>query len=100
VEDSIRAMNPGGRMVLVGIGRNQLNISIPANVVQKQLVISGSFGANKDVIPELIQLYTSGKLNLSHSITSHHRLEEVNDCIENLYHRKGNPIRYIIQPTK
>ncbi|MEM7181454.1 MAG: zinc-binding dehydrogenase [Spirochaetota bacterium] len=98
IEDSLRAMNSGGRMVLVGIGRNKLNISMPANIVQKQISIIGSLGANRQSIPELIDLYTNGKLDLQHSITSHHPLEEVNQCLEDLHHRQGNPIRFIIEP--
>lgn len=99
IEDSLRAMNSGGRMVLVGIGKNSLEIGFPMRIVEKQVTIAGSLGCDNTAIPELIDLYLNGKLDLSHSISSHHPLEEINDCLENLYNRKGNPIRYIITPN-
>ncbi|MCE9500916.1 MAG: zinc-binding dehydrogenase [Leptospira sp.] len=100
VEASVRAMNSGGRIVMVGIGRNKLEFSFPTTLIMKQITIAGSYGADFRTIPELIDLYLTGKLDLSKSITSHHPLEEVNECLENLYYRKNNPIRYIIEPGK
>ncbi|MCB1144110.1 MAG: alcohol dehydrogenase catalytic domain-containing protein [Leptospiraceae bacterium] len=99
IENSLRAMNFGGRMVLVGLGKNSLEFKFPMMIVERQIRISGSLGCDTRAIPELMDLYLSGKLDLSQSITSHHPLEEVNECLENLHHRKGNPIRYIITPN-
>ncbi|MDX1958129.1 MAG: zinc-binding dehydrogenase [Leptospiraceae bacterium] len=98
IEDSLRAMNTGGRMVMVGIGKNSLNITFPMMIVDRQISITGSLGCDHRGVPELIELVASGKLNLKKSITSMHPLEEVNDCLENLHERKGNPIRFIIRP--
>ncbi|WP_061296624.1 zinc-binding dehydrogenase [Leptospira interrogans] len=98
VEDSIRAMNPGGRIVLVGIGRQPLKFQIPFILIEKMISVSGSYGSDRRAIPELIELYLKGKINLSHSITSHHPLEELNECLEALDQRKGNPIRFIVEP--
>ena len=92
-------MNPGGRMVIAGIGKNPLQVNFPFMLIDRQISIAGSLGCDSRAIPELIELYMSGKLDLSTSITSHHPLEDVNDCLEDLYHRKGNPIRFIITPN-
>jgi propanol-preferring alcohol dehydrogenase len=99
IEDCIRAMNPGGRMVMAGISKQPFKIGFPFMVINKQISIAGSLGCDSRAIPELIELYLSGKLDLSTSITSHHPLEAVNDCLEDLHHRKGNPIRFIITPN-
>ncbi len=99
IEDCIRAMNPGGRMVMAGISKQPFKIGFPFMVINKQISIAGSLGCDSRAIPELIELYLSGKLDLSTSITSHHPLEEVNDCLEDLHQRKGNPIRFIITPN-
>ncbi|HNO25666.1 MAG TPA: zinc-binding dehydrogenase [Leptospiraceae bacterium] len=98
IEDSVRTMNSGGRMVMVGIGKHSLNIGFAMNLVDRQICITGSLGCDKRAIPELISLHEEGRLNLSHSITSKHPIEEVNDCLENLYRRTGNPVRFIIEP--
>ncbi|WCL48586.1 zinc-binding dehydrogenase [Leptospira sp. GIMC2001] len=99
VEESLRAMNSNGRIVLVGIGRQPLKFLIPFILIEKMISVGGSYGSDRRAIPELIDLYTQGKINLSRSITSHHGLDEINDCIEALESRKGNPIRYIIDPS-
>ncbi|EKR64034.1 putative chlorophyll synthesis pathway protein BchC [Leptospira weilii str. 2006001853] len=98
IEESLRAMNPGGRIVLVGIGRQPLKFQIPFILIERMISVLGSYGSDRRAIPELIDLYLKGKINLSHSITSHHTLEELNQCLEDLDERKGNPIRFIIQP--
>lgn len=98
IEESLRAMNPGGRIVLVGIGRQPLKFQIPFILIERMISVLGSYGSDRRAIPELIELYLKGKINLSHSITSHHTLEELNQCLEDLDERKGNPIRFIIQP--
>lgn len=98
VETCMRALKPGGRFVLVGLGRGSFTIKMPAVMIYKHQGILASYGSDSRALPELIELYEAGKINLKNSITSHHRLEELNDCLDNLYHRKGNPIRYIITP--
>lgn len=98
VEDSIRAMNPEGRIVLVGICRQPLKFQIPFILTEKMISVSGSYESDRRAISELIDLYLKGKIDLSHSISSHHPLEELNKCLEALDLRKGNPIRFIIEP--
>lgn len=99
IQDCIRAMNPGGRIVLVGIGRMPLEFKIPMVLIEKNISILGSYGSNSRALPELIQLLKEGKINLSQSITSIHSLNELNDCIHKLELRNENPIRYVIQPS-
>ncbi len=100
IEESLRALNTGGRVVMVGIGKGALNFNMPQVMIFRQLSVCGSYGCDQRAIPELLDLLGSGRLNLDRSITSRHPLTEVNDCLENLYHRRGNPIRYIITPGK
>ncbi|EIE00962.1 zinc-binding dehydrogenase [Leptospira licerasiae] len=98
IEESLRAMNPGGRMVLVGIGREPLKFSIPFSIIEKQITVAGSYGSDRRAIPELIDLYVQGKLNLSRSITDVRKLEDINQSLQDLEDRKGNPIRFVIAP--
>lgn len=98
IENGLRAVRRGGRIVLVGIGRKPLSISMPFFMIERQISIRGSYGSDRSAIPDLIQLYESGKISLKKSITSIHPLEEVNDCLHNLESKKNNPIRFIINP--
>ncbi len=98
VAESVRAMNRGGRMVLVGIGRSPLQFSMPFMLIERQITVSGSYGSDRRALPELIELVSSGRLDLSRSVTSVHRLEEANDCLHALEERRGNPIRFVLEP--
>ena len=96
----IRGLNPGGRYVMVGLGRGELGFSMPTYMIYKELSIRGSYGSDRRTMPELIELLSTGKLNLSLSITSMHPLSEINECLKKLDSRAENPIRYIIQPQR
>ncbi|GBF43599.1 Zn-dependent alcohol dehydrogenase [Leptospira ellinghausenii] len=98
IESSVRAMNRGGRIVLVGIGRNKLEIPMPFFLIERQIRITGSYGSDRRAIPELIQLYKDKKLNLTKSISGIHKLEDTNEYLHALEEKKGNPIRFIINP--
>ncbi|MBM9591665.1 zinc-binding dehydrogenase [Leptospira sp. 201903075] len=98
VENSVRAMSRGGRIVLVGIGRIKLEIPMPFFLIERQIRITGSYGSDRRAIPELIQLYKDKKLSLTKSISGVHKLEETNEFLHALEEKKGNPIRFIINP--
>lgn len=98
IEDCIRAMNPGGRMVMVGLGRDSMKIAMPAALIFKQISLCGSYGADSRSLPELIDLVQSGKLNLDSSITAVHPLSHAQQCLEDLDARRGNPIRFVLNP--
>jgi propanol-preferring alcohol dehydrogenase len=98
VAESVRAMNRGGRMVLVGIGRSALNFAMPFLLIERQITVAGSYGSDRRALPELIELVSSGRLDLRRSVTSVHKLEEANDCLHALEERRGNPIRFVLEP--
>ncbi|BDA80507.1 alcohol dehydrogenase [Leptospira kobayashii] len=98
IESSIRSMNRGGRIVLVGIGRNKLEIPMPFFLIERQIRITGSYGSDSRAIPELIQLYSDKKIDLTKSISGVHKLEDVNEYLHALEEKRENPIRFIINP--
>jgi propanol-preferring alcohol dehydrogenase len=98
IESSIRAMNRGGRIVLVGIGRSKLEIPMPFFLIERQIRITGSYGSDKRAIPELIQLYLDHKIDLTKSISGIHKLEDANEYLHALEEKIGNPIRFILNP--
>ncbi|PJZ68855.1 alcohol dehydrogenase [Leptospira perolatii] len=98
IEESLRAMNRGGRMVMVGIGRDPLKFAIPFSIIEKQISIIGSYGSDRRAIPELVDLCVQGKLNLTKSISDIRPLDRINESLKDLEDRKGNPIRFIISP--
>lgn len=98
IESSIRAMNRGGRIVLVGIGRSKLEIPMPFFLIERQIRITGSYGSDSRAIPELIKLYLDHKIDLTKSISGIHKLEDANEYLHALEEKIGNPIRFILNP--
>jgi len=100
ISESVRAMKKGGRMILVGIGRKPLQFSMPFALIEKLITIKGSYGSDRRALPEIIELIVSGRLSIEASVSSIHPLEEVNDCLIALEERKGNPVRFVIDPGR
>ncbi|MCB1140358.1 MAG: zinc-binding dehydrogenase [Leptospiraceae bacterium] len=96
----IRGLNPGGKYVMVGLGKGTLGFSMPPYMIYKELSIRGAYGSDSRSMPELIELLAGGRLDLSLSITSRHPLSEINRYLKKLDSREENPIRYIIEPQK
>ncbi|MBR30553.1 MAG: alcohol dehydrogenase [Spirochaetaceae bacterium] len=96
----IRGLSPGGRYVMVGLGKGTLGFSMPPYMIYKELSIRGAYGSDARSLPELIDHLHSGRLDLTMSITSKHPLSEINQCLHKLDSREENPIRYIIEPQK
>ena len=96
----IRGLRPGGRYVMVGLGKGTLGFSMPPYMIYKELSIRGAYGSDSRSMPELIEHLHSGRLDLTMSITSRHPLSEINQCLHKLDSRDENPIRYIIEPQK
>ncbi|GIX42339.1 MAG: alcohol dehydrogenase [Leptospiraceae bacterium] len=99
IEPLLRLLYSGGKYILVGLSKKELQIKIPALIVFRSLSICGSYGSDSRALPELIQLYQENKLNLKDSISGIYPLEEINECFEKLEKRINNPIRLVIAPN-
>ena len=97
IEQAIGCIRVGGRVVIVGLGPEHISLPPPTMFVRSELSLLGSYGSTTSEIQEIVELVASGKLNLSESITERFPLEEVNDGLDHLYKKIGNPIRIVIQ---
>ncbi|MFN3245066.1 MAG: zinc-binding dehydrogenase [Leptonema sp. (in: bacteria)] len=100
VEPLIRLLNSGGKYIMVGLSRKELNLKIPSLMVFRSLCLCGSYGSDSRALPDLIDLYQKGKLNLKDSISGIAPLDKINDCFEILEKRVGNPIRFVVKPNE
>jgi propanol-preferring alcohol dehydrogenase len=96
IEKAIDCVGKGGRMVLVGIGQKEMRISPYRTIIGKEMDLIGVNDHLGSELTELIQLVSSGKLDLSTSITHRVSLEDVNSGFEILEKKIGNPIRIVI----
>ncbi len=96
IEQILQCVRIGGRVVVVGLGPEEVTIPPPTTFVRTELSLLGSYGSTTSEIQTVVRLIESGKLNLSESITERFPLEEVNKGLDHLYKKIGNPIRIVI----
>jgi len=95
IEKSIDCVGKGGRMVLVGIGQKEMRISPYKTIIGKEMDIIGVNDHLEFELAELIQLVSSGKLDLSTSVTHRVSLDDVNSGFDILEKKIGNPVRVV-----
>jgi len=96
IERMIDCVGKGGRMVLVGIGQKEMRISPYHTIIGKEMDLLGVNDHLSTELTELIRLVSSGKLDLSDSVTHRLPLEEVNSGFKILEEKIGNPIRVVV----
>ena len=97
IEQAVGCIRVGGRVVVVGLGPDEVILPPPTQIVRSELSFLGSYGSTTSEIQSVIDLVANGKLNLSESITERFRLEEVNKGLDHLHIKIGNPIRIVIE---
>ncbi|MEK7251860.1 MAG: zinc-binding dehydrogenase [Actinomycetota bacterium] len=75
VELGMRALAPGGRLVIVGVGHEQPRLPPLIRFVAGETSIHGSFGSTMAEIETVLTLIADGKLDVSRSISQRVSLE-------------------------
>lgn len=86
----------GGRVVLVGLCGEDVAYDT-RKIVRGQLQVMGSYAFTKKDIVDVVNLVSTGRLDLSNSITHEFSLEDVNQALETLEKNIGNPIRVVVK---
>ena len=74
IQQGIKAVRPAGRVVLVGMGADE--ITIPVGLLQgRELTITGTF-RYANTYPTAIALAASGRIDLDGMVTAHYPLDE------------------------
>jgi threonine dehydrogenase-like Zn-dependent dehydrogenase len=58
----------------------------------------GHYGSEAHHVTELIELASSGRLDLSHSVSEVLPLESAGKALDKLANKVGNPIRIVLKP--
>ncbi len=83
IEQAYRSLKRGGRLVLVGLPKdNTFSLPIFETVLNGISVIGSIVGTRKD-LAEVFEIHTQGKTRV---IRETHRLDEINTCIEAVLH--------------
>jgi 2-desacetyl-2-hydroxyethyl bacteriochlorophyllide A dehydrogenase len=96
IEQEIRCVGKGGRLVLVGIGQDDVRVSPYKTIIGKEMELIGVNDHLRSELVELINIIGSRRMDLSKSITHRVHLGEVNTGLEILEERIGNPIRVVV----
>jgi len=96
IENGIKCVGKGGKFVLVGIGKENIEISPYKTIIGKEMEIIGVNDHLKSELIQLIKLVSNNKIDLSMSVTHRISLEEVNYGMEMLEKNIGDPIRIVI----
>lgn len=92
----VESLKIGGRLVVVGLGPDNITVLPPTIFVRSELQVIGSYGWERRDISMLLDLITHGKMDISGSITARFPLEEANRALTNLRDKVGKPIRIVV----
>lgn len=85
----------GGRMVLVGVGKKNLDFNFTL-IQKKELNVFGSRNALKKDFQELIDLVRGGGVPLENIITNAYKFEEAAKAFEDFSNNAGNMLKVVI----
>jgi D-arabinose 1-dehydrogenase-like Zn-dependent alcohol dehydrogenase len=95
---TIASLGHGGRAVLVGMSNQPVTIQNSVDFSVFKQTVLGHFGQDYVDVPDLIDLVSWGRLDLSRSISGILPLEEAPEAIRRLDEKIGDPIRLILRP--
>jgi 2-desacetyl-2-hydroxyethyl bacteriochlorophyllide A dehydrogenase len=95
IEQSLKSVGNGGKTVIVGICRENVQIG-PESFLEKELQLRSSAEHLQWELLEVIELAKEKRIDLSKSITHKISLDEVNEGLEILEKKIENPVRVVI----
>jgi len=95
----VQSLKIGGRIVVLGLSPQNINILPPDIFVRKEFSLIGSSAWERSEIKEIINLVEHKKFNLDLSISEKFPLSDINTALQRLKDKEGNPVRIIIEPT-
>ena len=97
-EQALDSVTVGGRLVSVGMSAEAPTVGPTSMFGLTQKHVLGHLGYKNVDIETLATLVSSGRLDISRSISDIVSLEDVADGIERLERQDGNPIRILVKP--
>ncbi|MGX9787470.1 zinc-binding dehydrogenase [Mycobacterium sp. MMS18-G62] len=97
-EQALDCVRVGGRLVAVGMSDQTPAVGPTAMFALSQKHVLGHLGYQNVDIETLAALVSTGRLDLSRSISDIVSLEDVKVGIGKLEHQEGNPIRILVKP--
>jgi D-arabinose 1-dehydrogenase-like Zn-dependent alcohol dehydrogenase len=97
-EQALDCVTVGGRLVSVGMSAEAPTVGPTSMFGLTQKHVLGHLGYQNVDIETLATLVSSGRLDISRSISEIVSLEDIAEGIEKLERQQGNPIRILVKP--
>jgi len=94
--DAIRAVAPAGRVVLVGMGGDEMTLPV-SRIQERELTVTGTF-RYAHTWPAAIALAASGRVQLDRLVTGHYGLDQVREALT-AARADARTIKPIVQPA-
>ncbi|WP_150237996.1 zinc-binding dehydrogenase [Nocardiopsis quinghaiensis] len=97
-EQALRLLGEHGRLVLVGLTDEPLEVKDGTRFSYLQQQILGHYGSEPEHVVQLVELVNAGRVDFASSISGTLGLEEAPAAVEQLEKRTGSPIRLVLEP--
>lgn len=95
----IRMVRKGGRVVLLGVAKADVMEEVPFKyITHNEIAIFGS-RANPNTSSKVMKLMSSGQLNVKQLISHRFSLEDFGKALETFVERKENAVKVVIMPN-
>jgi L-iditol 2-dehydrogenase len=96
VYDGIKATGPAGRVLLVGLGSDDMNLPV-SHIQNNEIIVTGVFRYT-NTWPTSIELLAAGKVNLDAIVTHHFGLDDVEAALKTTSDPQA--MKVIVTPQK
>ncbi|MBM4424611.1 MAG: zinc-binding dehydrogenase [Chloroflexi bacterium] len=97
VTTAMKCLKRGGRAVVVGVGPERVALPPLQAFVGSELALVTSLGFHRVDLEKIIGLVAAGEVDVSHSVTEIVSLEQINEALQRLAERKGDPVRVVVR---
>jgi len=95
IEQSIHSTRKGGVAVMVGMSGSNIEIR-QLDFLSKEAQLRTAWGHTREDLKRLLNLIEAGRVDLSKSVTHRFPLREVNQALDVLRKKTGNPVRIVL----
>jgi threonine dehydrogenase-like Zn-dependent dehydrogenase len=100
VTKALKCLKRGGRAVVVGVGLERVTLPPLQAFVGSELSLVASLGFHRADLEKIIGMVAAGEVDVTGSVTDIAPLEEINQALQRLAERKGDPVRVVVRPTE
>ena len=98
LQQAVGSLAPAGRAVMVGISIDPLELGPSILLAIQRQTIMGHLGYSKKNLDELVTLMSTGRLDLTASVSDVLPLEQVPEGVRRLAEKDGDPVRIVVKP--